>query len=165
MSIVNKQAPNFIASAILKNNKIVNNFNFKNYLNKKIGILFFWPMSFLNIYLEEMIFFNKNYNKLLENNAKIIGISCDSEFANLKWKNIIKKNNKIGNINFPIVSDKKREIIRFYNIENENTGMALKSIFIIDKCNIIRFELIQYNIFFKINIISILNIINFLNKK
>ncbi|WMC20267.1 MAG: peroxiredoxin C [Enterobacteriaceae bacterium PSpyr] len=143
MSLVNCKAPNFIASAVLENNKIINNFNFKNYINNKYAVLFFWPMDFTFVCPSELIAFNKRFNEFQKRNVKLIGVSLDSEFVHYAWKNTPINEGGIGKVKYIMISDIKREIQKIYNIEHPTLGVALRATFLIDKKRIIRTQMIH----------------------
>lgn len=143
MILVTHHAPNFTAPAVLKNNNIIENFNFKEYANGKSMVLFFWPMDFTFVCPSEIIEFNKIYHDLKERNVKIVGVSIDSVFVHQAWKNILPKNGGIGNINFPMVSDIKRNIQRSYGVEHPDLGVALRASFFIDENWVIRHQIVN----------------------
>ncbi|WP_343183670.1 redoxin domain-containing protein [Buchnera aphidicola] len=143
MSLVTQKAPNFSTSAILKNGKITENFNFKKYISKKKCVLFFWPMDFTFVCPSEIIAFNKFYNEFKIRNVKLIGVSIDSIFVHLAWQKTKYKNGGIGPIKYVMASDIKREIQKSYGIEHPNLGVALRASFLIDEERIIRHEIIN----------------------
>ncbi|CAL4319694.1 redoxin domain-containing protein [Buchnera aphidicola] len=143
MHLITKLAPNFIAPAINKQGKIVENFNFKEYISKKITILFFWPMDFTFVCPSEIIAFNKSYNEFKKRNVKIVGVSIDSIFTHQAWRNTSIQKGGIGKIKYFMVSDIKREIQKSYGIEHPELGIALRASFIIDENRIIRHQSIN----------------------
>ncbi|ANZ22412.1 peroxiredoxin [Buchnera aphidicola (Diuraphis noxia)] len=143
MVLVTKEAPNFIAPAILKNNQIIETFDLKKYANQQSLILFFWPMDFTFVCPSEIIEFNNIYLELKKRNTKIVGVSIDSVFVHQAWKNTLPKNGGIGKINFPMVSDIKRNIQKLYGIEHPVLGVALRASFLIDANWIIRHQVVN----------------------
>jgi len=143
MVLVAKKAPNFIAPAILKNGNIINKFDLKKYSSGQSVILFFWPMDFTFVCPSEIIEFNNIATDLKNKNVKIVGVSIDSVFVHQAWQNTPIKNGGIGNINFPMVSDIKREIQQSYGIEHPNFGVALRASFLIDSNWIIRHQIVN----------------------
>ncbi|WP_343190065.1 peroxiredoxin [Buchnera aphidicola] len=143
MTLVTKKAPKFYATAILPNNKIIENFDFKKYIKNKISILFFWPMDFTFVCPTEIIKFNQLYEKLKKRKTKIIGVSCDSIYSHYTWKKESIKNGGIGNLKYIILSDIKKEIQKLYEIEHPKMGIALRATFIIDSDGIIKHETIN----------------------
>jgi peroxiredoxin (alkyl hydroperoxide reductase subunit C) len=143
MVLVTQNAPNFIAPAILENNKIVEKFDLKKYSNGQSIILFFWPMDFTFVCPSEIIEFNKLYSEFQKRNVKIVGVSIDSVFVHQAWQKTLPKNGGIGKINFPMVSDLKHSIQKSYGIEHPDLGIALRASFLIDSNWIIRHQVIN----------------------
>lgn len=143
MVLVSRQAPDFIATAIMKNGEIVNDFNFyKSTINKYV-VIFFWPMDFTFVCPSEIISFNKKYAEFHKRNVEIIGISCDSVFVHNAWRNTPIEQGGIGKINYTMVSDIKKEIQKNYGIEHPSNGVALRGSFLIDKNKIVRHQVIN----------------------
>ncbi|QCI19759.1 MAG: redoxin domain-containing protein [Buchnera aphidicola (Brevicoryne brassicae)] len=166
MVLVTQNAPNFIAPAILENNKIIEDFDLKKYSDGQSIILFFWPMDFTFVCPSEIIEFNKSYLDFKTRNTKIVGVSIDSVFVHQAWKNTLPKNGGIGKINFPMVSDIKRNIQKSYGIEHSVLGVALRASFLIDSNWIVRHQVVN-DLPFGRNIkemIRMVDAINFHNK-
>lgn len=143
MILVSRQAPDFIATAIMKNGKIVNDFNFYQSTMNKYVVIFFWPMDFTFVCPSEIISFSKKYEEFHKRNVEIIGISCDSVFVHNAWRNTPIEQGGIGKINYTMVSDIKKEIQRNYGIEHPSNGVALRGSFLIDKNKIVRHQVIN----------------------
>ncbi|WP_343189568.1 peroxiredoxin C [Buchnera aphidicola] len=143
MILVAHNAPNFISPAVLKNGKIVENFNFLKNISNKMAILFFWPMDFTFVCPSEIISFNKLYGEFEKRNVEIIGVSIDSVYVHNAWRNTPIQNGGIGKIKFTMVSDIKREIQQLYGVEHPHNGVSLRASFIIDNKKIIRHESIN----------------------
>ncbi len=137
--LVTSKAPNFITKAIDKNNKIINFDLYKNSINKNI-LLFFWPLDFTYICPSEILALNNRYNEFKKKNTKIFGISIDSIYTHMAWKNTPINNGGIGLIKFTILSDINRKIQKIYKIKNKNLYNSLRTTFIIDNNKIIRHE-------------------------
>ncbi|MCV2528488.1 MAG: redoxin domain-containing protein [Candidatus Lightella neohaematopini] len=141
--LVTKIAPNFTAPAVLKDGTIIDNFNLYEYISNKYAVIFFWPMNFTFVCPSELISFNKRYIEFKQRGVKIIGISIDSVFAHSTWRSIPTNNGGVFNINYPMISDVKRNIIKSYEIEHPELGVALRGTFILDKDSIIRHQSIN----------------------
>ncbi len=129
--LINKKAPNFIATAICPKNKIIKNFNFKKHIKNKNCILFFWPLDFTFICPTEILAFNYRYKKFKEKNTTIIGISTDSIYCHLAWKKTPIEKGGIGNLNFHIISDIDKNIQKLYNVIYKNK-FSIRATFIIN---------------------------------
>ncbi|CAL4042615.1 Alkyl hydroperoxide reductase C [Buchnera aphidicola (Anoecia corni)] len=143
MSLVTLPAPDFTASAILKNGDIVNNFNLKKFVNNKYSIIFFWPMDFTFVCPSELISLDNAYSHFEKRKVQIIGISIDSVFVHNAWRNTDRQNGGIGPVKYVMVSDIKRKIQKLYGIEHPILGVALRASFIIDKHGIIRHQVVN----------------------
>jgi len=143
MVLVTHKAPDFIASAILHNGEIINNFQFQKYTKNSTVVIFFWPMDFTFVCPSEIIAFDQFYSEFKKRNVHVIGISCDSVFVHHAWRNTPVKQGGIGQVQYIMISDIKREIQKLYGIEHSNLGVALRASFLIDKKGIVRHQVIN----------------------
>jgi len=140
--LVQQKAPDFTASAIMPNNSIEENFNLTQYLDGKIGVLFFYPLDFTFVCPSEIIAFSNHLKEFKDRNVKVVGVSVDSHFTHLAWKNTPVNKGGIGQIQYPLVSDLKKEIARDYGILI-NDAIALRGTFLIDQQGIVRHQLVN----------------------
>ncbi|WGS66241.1 peroxiredoxin C [Enterobacteriaceae bacterium ET-AT1-13] len=143
MTLVTCKAPDFTASAVLSNGKIIKNFNFKNYINNKYILLFFWPMDFTFVCPSELIAFNKRFYEFQKRNVELIGVSFDSEYVHKAWRNTPINKGGISKVKYIMIADVKREIQKSYGIEHPEFGFALRASFLIDKNRIIRTQIVN----------------------
>lgn len=143
MVLVTRQAPDFIATAVLENGKIINNFNLKHYIQDNPAVLFFWPMDFTFVCPSELIAFDKRYGEFQKRGVKLIGVSFDSEFVHNAWRLMPIEKGGIGPVQYPMVADVKHEIIKSYGIEHPVCGVALRGSFLIDKKGIVRHQVVN----------------------
>lgn len=137
-NLVGKKAIDFTSSAVLSNGSIVKDFNLYNCINKKYGLLFFYPMDFTFVCPSELIAINNRIDEFKKRNVEVLGISIDSHFVHNAWRNTDIKLGGIGNISYTLISDIKKTIIKDYGVEDDVTGVAYRGSFIIDKDKIIR---------------------------
>ncbi len=140
--LVNKIAPDFNAQGVNKKNKIIK-INFWEKINNKNTVLFFWPLDFTFVCPSEILAFNNRYKEFSKRKVKLIGVSIDSVYTHIAWKNTPISNGGIGKLNFDIISDIKRKIQKIYKVEHKDTGTSLRATFIIDKNKIIRHQSIN----------------------
>lgn len=141
-NLVGKEAPDFTACAVMPDNSFDNNFNLKEYLDGKIGVLFFYPLDFTFVCPSEILAFNNKLEEFEARNARVISVSVDSHFSHLSYKNTLVNKGGIGNIQFPMVSDLKKNIVRDYDVMHPDT-MAYRATFIIDQEGIVRHQLVN----------------------
>lgn len=143
MVLVTQKAPDFTAPAILHNGNIIENFNFREYTEGTAAVLFFWPMDFTFVCPSEIIAFNQFYDEFKKRKVKIVGVSFDSVFVHNAWRNTPINKGGIGEIQYVMVSDIKRNIQKIYDVEHPNLGMALRASFLIDQNGIIYHQVIN----------------------
>lgn len=136
MSIqVGQLAPDFTATAVIEQE--FKTIKLSDYLGKYV-VLFFYPLDFTFVCPTEIIAFSDRYPQFQALNTEILGVSVDSEFAHLAWIQTERKQGGIGDINYPLVSDLKKEISLAYNVLETSAGVALRGLFIIDRNGIIQ---------------------------
>lgn len=137
-----KQAPDFTAPAVMPNNEINENFNLKKYLNGSYGVVFFYPLDFTFVCPSEIIAHNNRIKDFEAKGVKVIGISVDSHFTHLAWKNTPRNQGGLGKLDFPLVADLKKEIAKEYGILLE-AGVALRGTFLIDREGVVRHQVVN----------------------
>ncbi|MFM7557451.1 MAG: peroxiredoxin [Alphaproteobacteria bacterium] len=140
--LVGKIAPDFTAAAVMPNNEIDDNFNLHSYIKGRIGILFFYPLDFTFVCPSEIIAFANRVKEFKERGAELIGVSVDSKYTHLAWKNTEVKNGGIGNIQYPLVSDLTKQIARDYDVLT-GEAVALRGTFLIDQQGVVRHQLVN----------------------
>ncbi|MGA2151003.1 MAG: peroxiredoxin [Geobacteraceae bacterium] len=109
----------------------------------KWRVVFFWPKDFTFVCPSEILAFNKRLAEFKARNCEVIGVSVDSKFTHLAWKNTPVDQGGIGNIQYPLVADLKKEIAKDYGVLFESAGVALRGLFLIDTKGIVRHALIN----------------------
>lgn len=140
--LVGKEAPDFTAAAVMPDNSINDKFNLKEHIKGKVGILFFWPLDFTFVCPSEIIAFDNRVDQFKKLGAEVIGISVDSHFTHLAWKNTPIEKGGIGQVKFPMVADLKKTIARDYDVLL-NDSIAFRGTFMIDKKGVVRHQLIN----------------------
>jgi len=140
--LVGMKAPDFTAKAIMPDNDIHDNFNLHSYLKNDIGILFFYPLDFTFVCPSEIIAFNNRLADFASRGAKLIGVSVDSHFTHLAWKNTPVEKGGIGNIKFPLIADLSKQICRDYDVLI-NEEVALRGTFMIDRHGVVRHQVVN----------------------
>ncbi|MBH9409051.1 peroxiredoxin [Pseudomonas aeruginosa] len=132
--LVNKQAPDFTAAAVLGDGSIVDAFQLSS-LRGKYVVLFFWPLDFTFVCPSEIIAHNNRMDKFRELGVEVVGVSIDSQFTHHAWRSTPVEKGGIGAVEFTMVADVKHEITRAYGIEHED-GVALRASFLIDRAGV-----------------------------
>lgn len=140
--LVGKIAPDFTAATVMPNNEIDDNFNLHSYLKGRIGILFFYPLDFTFVCPSEIIAFANRIKDFKDRGAELIGVSVDSKYTHLAWKNTEVKKGGIGDIKYPLVSDLTKQIARDYDVLT-GEAVALRGTFLIDQQGIVRHQVVN----------------------
>ncbi|VFP85985.1 peroxiredoxin C [Candidatus Erwinia haradaeae] len=143
MILVTHPAPDFTAAAVLGNGNIIERFNFIEYINGKMCVLFFWPMDFTFVCPSELIAFNKRYSEFQKRDVEVVGVSSDSHFVHSAWRKTPINRGGVGDIQYIMVSDIKREIQKSWGIEHPKIGVALRASFLIDQVGIVRHQVVN----------------------
>jgi glutaredoxin-dependent peroxiredoxin len=135
---IGKEAPDFeLPDTDMNTHKL------SDYRGKSM-ILAFFPAAESPVCTLEMCKFRDSLADLKESGAEIIGISVDGPFAN----KVFSKNRQL---NFPLLSDYKKETIHKYGIVMKDLGKlkdynaAKRSIFIVDSNGTTRYKWISDN--------------------
>lgn len=140
--LVGKPAPDFTATAVLADNTIDDKFNLYSYLKGKIGVLFFYPLDFTFVCPSEIIAFDHRLKEFKERGAEVIGVSVDSHFSHIAWKNTAVNDGGIGQVKYPLVADLTKQIARDYDVLI-NDSVALRGTFLIDQEGTVRHQVIN----------------------
>jgi peroxiredoxin 2/4 len=134
-TLVTQQAPDFTADAVMPDNTF-GQITLSGFKGKNV-VLFFYPLDFTFVCPSEILAFNKKLDEFKKRNTEVVGISVDSKFTHLAWKNTPVEDGGIGNIQYPLVSDLNKNIAREYGILF-NESVALRGLFLIDTKGVIR---------------------------
>ncbi len=139
--LVGKQAPDFSATAVLGNNEI-KEITLSSFTKGKYTLLFFYPLDFTFVCPSEIIAFDHRLEEFKKRNVEVIGVSIDSQFTHLAWKNTPVDKGGIGQVGYPLVADVKHEICQAYDVEAAG-GVAFRGAFLIDKSGTVRHQYVN----------------------
>jgi lipoyl-dependent peroxiredoxin subunit C len=98
-------------------------------------VLFAWPMDFTFICPTEIAEFGRRHGDFADRNAKVLGMSTDSHFVHLAWRN---DHADLKDLPFPMLADAKHELSKELGILHKTDGVCLRATFIVDPEGIIR---------------------------
>jgi peroxiredoxin (alkyl hydroperoxide reductase subunit C) len=137
---VGQIAPHFTATAVV--DQEFRSIRLSDYRGRYV-VLFFYPLDFTFVCPTEVTAFSDRYAEFSNLNTEVLGISVDSEFSHLAWMQTDRKSGGVGDLNYPLVSDIKKEISAAYNVLDPSSGVALRGLFIIDKDGILQYATIN----------------------
>jgi peroxiredoxin (alkyl hydroperoxide reductase subunit C) len=99
-------------------------------------IVFFWPKDFTFVCPTEIAAFGKLNGDFEDRDAVVYGVSTDSEFVHLAWR---QNHADLKALPFAMLADIKRELVGALGILDKQEGVALRATFIVDPEGVIRF--------------------------
>ena len=136
---INTPVPEFTLEAY-QNNKITK-ISLSDYKGKWV-VMIFYPADFTFVCPSEIIAFANRVKDFKERGAEVIGISVDSKYTHLAWKNTEVKKGGIGDIQYPLVADLTKQIARDYDVLT-GEAVALRGTFLIDQQGVVRHQLVN----------------------
>jgi peroxiredoxin (alkyl hydroperoxide reductase subunit C) len=102
----------------------------------KWKVVFFWPKDFTFVCPTEIAAFGKLNKDFNERDTVVYGVSTDSEFVHLAWR---QNHADLKTLPFAMLADLKRELSTALGILDKGEGVCLRATFIVDPEGIIRF--------------------------
>jgi peroxiredoxin len=100
-------------------------------------VLAFFPAAFSSVCQKELCTFRDSMAELNKAKAQVLGISVDTFFA-------LKAFQDQQHLNFPLLSDFNKQVIREYGAFNEDMiglkGIAKRSVFVLDRDGVVRYR-------------------------
>ncbi len=103
----------------------------------KYLVLFFYPLDFTFVCPTEIVAFHEKLSEFEKLGAKVVGVSVDSPFTHLAWKNTPRNQGGLGEIDFPLLADLNKQATANYEVLLED-GIAARGVFIIDPNGILQ---------------------------
>jgi alkyl hydroperoxide reductase subunit AhpC len=132
---VQQKAPDFTAKAVVGHE--FQDVSLSGYRGKCV-VLFFYPLDFTFVCPTEIVAFSDRIKEFEKRNAQVIGVSVDSHYTHLAWKQTPRREGGLGDIHYPLVADLNKAICRTYGVLLEEAGIALRGLFVIDREGVIR---------------------------
>ncbi len=138
--LVQKEAPDFEAQAVMPDGsfKAIRLSDFRG----QHVVLFFYPLDFTFVCPTEVIAFSDRIAEFEKLGVQVLGVSIDSHYSHLAWRNTPRVEGGIGQIDYPLIADLDKSISQSYDVLIED-GMALRGLFLIDKGGIVRHQLVN----------------------
>jgi peroxiredoxin 2/4 len=99
-------------------------------------VLFFYPADFTVVCPTEIRGFNESVEQFKKLNAEIVAASTDSKWSHMAWV----KSGELGNLKYPLLADFNKEVSRKYRVLDEEAGVALRGLFLIDPQGVIQYQ-------------------------
>ncbi|MCY4234782.1 MAG: peroxiredoxin [Cyanobacteria bacterium MAG CAR2_bin_4] len=131
---VGQPAPDFTATAVF--DQEFQEVKLSQYRGKYV-VLFFYPLDFTFVCPTEITAFSDRYEEFSSKDTEVLGVSVDSEYSHLAWLQTDREAGGLGDVAYPLVSDLNKTIARDYNVLDEEAGVAVRGLFIIDPDGVI----------------------------
>jgi alkyl hydroperoxide reductase subunit AhpC len=102
----------------------------------KWKVYFFWPKDFTFVCPTEIAAFAKLNREFADRDAQVLGVSTDSEYVHLAWRN---QHPDLKELPFPMIADIARGLSQALGVLDKREGVALRATFIVDPQGVIRF--------------------------
>jgi lipoyl-dependent peroxiredoxin subunit C len=104
-------------------------------LKGKWSVVYFWPLDFTFVCPTEIAEFNKMLPQFRERGADLYGVSADSHFVHLAWRNA---HPDLKNLGYPMLADNKKELCEALGVLHPTEKVPLRATYIVDPDGIIR---------------------------
>ncbi|MBC7693664.1 MAG: peroxiredoxin [Methylotenera sp.] len=133
---IGEKFPNFSVNACVslekgKEFKTISSENMKG----KWAVMFFWPLDFTFVCPTELAEFNKELKSFNDRDTNLFGVSCDSQFVHLAWRN---SHADLKNLGFPMLADVKKELCEALGVLHATEKVPLRATYIVDPEGIVR---------------------------
>ena len=141
--LVGKKAPDFTTQAVFADGSL-GDLNFGEATKGKYAVLFFYPLDFTFVCPTELIAMDNRMDKLTDLGVEVVGVSIDSHFTHLAWRNTPVDQGGIGQVRYTLGADMTHAICQAYGIQSDGglsgypPGAAMRATFVIDPEGIVR---------------------------
>lgn len=104
-------------------------------LKDKWAVVFFWPKDFTFVCPTEIAEFNKELKAFRAREAEVYGVSTDTEYVHLAWR---QHHDDLKNLGFPMIADHKKELSEALGVLHPTEKVALRATYIVDPQGIVR---------------------------
>jgi peroxiredoxin 2/4 len=138
--LVTREAPDFTAPAVMGDGS-TGEVTLSAFRGSYV-VLFFWPLDNTFVCPTEIIAFDKRLDQFKQRGCEVLGVSIDSAFSHIAWREKPVAQGGIGPVAYPMIADIKHEICRAYGVQHPN-GPALRASFLIDKNGVVRHQVVN----------------------
>lgn len=104
-------------------------------LQGKWSVFFFWPLDFTFVCPTEIAAFNKELRSFRDRDANLYGVSTDSHFVHLAWR---QHHADLKDLGFPMLADLKKELSESLGVLHPTEKVPLRATYIVDPEGIVR---------------------------
>ena len=131
-SLIGKKAPSYTLNAIHPNGDLKPVTLIENMENSEWTVLVFYPNDFSKVCPTELTAISDRLNEFEELHCRVVAASVDDIETHRKWIETPRYHNGLGYLKFPLASDENGQVIKQYNVFDEEHQTAQRALFIID---------------------------------
>ena len=137
MLTVGDKFPSFSAKGVVSTDPKTAFKDFNQSSDKgKWKLVFFWPKDFTFVCPTEIAGFGKLNRDFNDRDTVVYGVSTDSEFVHLAWRN---NHPDLKDLPFAMIADTNRKLTTALGVLDEEAGVAKRATFLVDPEGVIRF--------------------------
>lgn len=140
--LVGRRAPDFIAECVLPGGSM-ERVTFSEATKGKYALVFFYPLDFTFVCPSELIALDHRMSEFKQRNIEVFGVSIDSQFTHLAWRNTPVEKGGIGHVDYTLVADVNHSICQTYGVEHPESGVAFRGAFVIDREGVVRAQIVN----------------------
>jgi alkyl hydroperoxide reductase subunit AhpC len=106
-------------------------------------VLVFYPSDFSLVCPTELIGLSQRFDEFTGQNSDLLGISCDSVESHERWIGTPRARGGLGGLNFLLASDQDGSVARSYGVYQEEQGVAVRGLFIIDPQGLVQYQVVH----------------------
>ena len=156
MLCVGKKAPDISCEAVVHGS--AKHFNLASIVNK-YKLLFFYPLDFTFVCPTELHALQDRLEDFAKRNVEVLAISVDSVYSHQAWLEVPRNKGGIAGVTYPILGDITKNIARSYGVLNEELGVALRGVFLLDKDNVVQYAAVN-NLALGRNVAELLRVVD-----
>ena len=110
MVMIGHKFPSCVTPAVMPDGSVNNDFSVTTYAKGKPCVVFFYPLDFTFVCPTELVAFHKAMKEFEKRGCKVVSASVDSVFSHAAWRHTPLNQGGIGEVDYPMLSDIKREL-------------------------------------------------------
>jgi peroxiredoxin (alkyl hydroperoxide reductase subunit C) len=139
---VGKKAPEFEMPSTKNLQKLNQNVTLSDYAGRWL-VLLFYPLDFTFVCPTELTTFSDRYDAFEAIGTDVIGVSVDSVYSHRAWIQTPRDANGVSGLRYPLASDITKSVSRDYGVLIEESGVALRGLFVIDPEGNLRYQVVH----------------------
>lgn len=140
-TMIGRRVPDFTAAAVLPDGSVTERFTLSD-LEGRFVALFFWPLDHTFVCPTELIAFDHRLEAFKDRSCDLVGVSIDSIYSHMHWRETPVELGGIGPVGFTMVSDVSGSISERFGVRTPE-GPALRGTFLLDRELVCRHMLIN----------------------